>query len=144
VGVLGVLLVGYVLARPALAGMVPHLGIVEYPAGLLLGGLLVYAGLRRPRAEREPPAPEWRRHEQVVRPVPDAELARHEAPLRAWVERGEDPSAAAAVLARGQTRDPAEAQRLQTTLTDTLARAASPKARRNLLNDLSRKPKTGA
>lgn len=144
VGVLGVLLVVYVALRPMLAEAVPHLGIVEYPVGLVLGGLLMYAGLRRPREEREPPVPAWRRHEQVVRPVPDAELARLEAPLRAWVERGEDPSAAAAVVVRAQTRDPEEAERLQASLTDTFASAASPKARRALLTDLAKKPKTGA
>lgn len=122
----------------------PHLGIVEYPVGLVLGGLLVYAGLRRPQEEREPPVPEWRRHVQVVRPVPDAEAARHEAPLRAWVERGEDPAAAARVVARAQARDPSEAERLHPSLTETLAAARSPKARRALLTDLARKPKTGA
>jgi hypothetical protein len=144
VGVLGVLLVGYVAARPMLAASLPHLGILEYPVGLVLGGLLVYVGLRRPKAEREPPVPEWRRHVQVVRPVPDAERTRHEAPLRAWVERGEDPAAAALVIARARTRDPAEAERLRSTLTETLAGARSPKARRNLLTDLAKKPKTGA
>lgn len=144
VGVLGVLLVGYVAARPALAANLPHLAIIEYPVGLLLGGLLVYVGLRRPREEREPPVPEWRRHEQVVRPVPDAEVARHEAPLRAWLERGEDPAAAARVIARAQARDADEADRLHPSLTDTLAGARSPKARRNLLTDLAKNPKTGA
>ena len=144
VGVLGALLVGYVAMRPSLLGSVPHLAILEYPIGLLLGGILVYVGLRRPREEREPPVPVWRRHEQVVRPVPDAEVARHEAPLRAWVERGDDPAAAAAVIARAHARDPDEAKRLQADLTGTLAGATSPKARRNLLTDLAKKPKTGA
>ena len=144
VGVLGALLVGYVAMRPSLAQSVPHLGIIEYPVGLLLGGLLVWAGVRRPREEREPPIPVWERHAQVVRAVPDAELARHETPLRAWIERGDDPAAAARVIARAQARDPEEAERLHPTLTDTLAGARNAKARRNLLTDLAKKPKPGA
>ena len=142
--VLGVVLVGYVAMRPTLAETVPHLAIAEYPAGLLVTGLLVYVALRRPRRERETPAPAWRRHAQVVRALPDAELDRLQAPLRAWVERGDDPRAAAGVIARAQARDASEAQALEADLAERLASARSPRAREKLLNDLAKStPKTG-
>lgn len=142
--VLGALLVAYVLARPALAENVEHLGIIEYPVGLLLTALLVWLALRRPREERAPEPPLWRRHEQVVRPLPDPEVARLEAPLRAWVEKGESPEAAAAVLARARARDPAEADALALTLAAEMSSASNARARRKLLDSLTSNVNPGA
>lgn len=142
---IGALLVGYVAARPALMESVPHLGIAEYPAGLLLAGILVWVALRRPRALREPPAPLWSRHAQVVRNLPDAELDRLQAPVRAWLERGEDPRAAAAVIARSQARDLSAAKAMEEDVAGRLTQATSPRARAKLLNELANNtPKTGA
>lgn len=138
--VLGVLFVAYVVARPALAEGVPHLGIAEYPLGLLVAGTLVYVALRRPRAEREPEPPVWRRHEQVVRAVPDPEVARLDAPLRAWLDAGERPEEAARVLALSQARDAKAAEALVPALAERLSSAKSPKSRRKLMDDLSKPP----
>ena len=138
--VLGGLLVAYVALRPALLGQVPELGIWEYPLGLGVAALLLYAALRRPRPERDPPLPVWRRHVQVVRAVPDPEVERLHAPLRAWQERGEAPEAAARVVAQASARDPEEAERLVPDLAARMAGAGSPKSRRKLLSTLTHSP----
>lgn len=142
---LGGVFVAYVVVRPALAGAVPHLSIWEYPAGLLLGALLVGVALRRPRAERPVAAPAWTRHRQVVRAVPDAEAARMRAPLDAWVERGVGLDEAALVVAKARARDAAEAERIRPEIASLLAGATTPRSRRKLLNALANeKPPTGA
>lgn len=135
VGVLGALAVGYLLARPALAASVPHLAIIEFPVALVLVGGLLWAALRRPRAERPQPAPPWRRHRQVVRALPDPVAAPDADALRAWVAHGEAPAAAADVLARAVTTDPHERERLRAQLEPALAGARSRRKREAILHE---------
>lgn len=89
----------YAAVRSTLAASVAHLDIIEFPAALLVAGPLLWLAARpmRPTEARESP---WRRHAQVVRAVADPETAPLEAELRAWVERGDAPERASAMLAR--------------------------------------------
>lgn len=136
---LGSLSVSYVLTRPALLARDPHLAIAEFPAGALIVGLLVWAALARRRA-RAAPEP-WRRHEQVVRPLPDPALAADVDALERWVETGDAPEEAAGVLARAASRDPREQERLRGELAPTLAITRSRRKRESILKERS---KTGA
>jgi hypothetical protein len=95
------------LLKPALAARVPHLNLWEFAVGIVLVPWLLWLTLRPSRRARKP-APRWRRHEQVVRALPDPILRASSAPLESWIERGDAPEAAAAVLARAATNDPAE------------------------------------
>jgi hypothetical protein len=130
-GVLAVLALAYVLLRPVLAGLIPHLGIWELPFGALVVAGLVLLALRAPPGERPRPTPGWRRHRQVVRALPDPEAARLAGPLERWARTGADAPAAAEVLARATGR-PAES------LSPLLAGASTERRRRALLRDLSR------
>lgn len=140
VAILGVLAVAYLLVGPGLAPLVPHLAILEFPISVLVVGLLLWMALRRRPAERPPPAPEHRKHAQVVRAVPDPETARLAASLDAWVEKGEDAPQAAEALARAQTRDPEERQRLVADLRSKLASLTTRKQRAAFLQDLEKNP----
>jgi hypothetical protein len=104
IAVLGILAVGDVALRPALSAKVPHLVLWEFALGLAIVPFLLWIALR-PQAKRRPPAP-WRRHEQIVRSLPDPVVRGAADPLEAWVERGDAPEAAAAVLARATASDP--------------------------------------
>ncbi|HVM45165.1 MAG TPA: hypothetical protein VM582_04450 [Candidatus Thermoplasmatota archaeon] len=128
---MGALAIAYVLARPALRPRIQYLDILEFPAGALLIGVLLWAALAgRPRA---PPAPPWRRHEQVVRELPDPALRPDVVALERWLETGEDAAAAADVLARAATYEPARQESLRAQLTEQLAVKASRRKREALL-----------
>lgn len=131
VALLGVLGVAYVLIRPSLAARNPYLAIWEFPLGALVVALLLWMALGRRRPET-PPVP-WRRHEQVVRALPDPALAPLVSALDRWVETGEDPQSAADVLARARTSDPAERETLRAQLASQLAQKSSRRKRESLI-----------
>lgn len=131
--VLGVASVGYILARGALIGVIPNLNLWEYPVGALVVGTLLWLALRKPRAARPPPEPEWRKHAQVIRALPDAEAMRLEAPLSAWLETGERPEAAADVLATAATYEPRAREETRARLSKELAAARTRRQRETIL-----------
>lgn len=128
---MGSFAIAYVLARPGLVARVPHLPILEFPVGAAIVALLLWAALasRRPRVA---PAP-WRKHAQVVRELPDPALSPDLATLERWVERGEDPAAAADVLARAASTDLREQDRVRAELAEELASRSSRRKREDLL-----------
>ena len=95
--VLGLLAVGYLLLRDSLMGRIAHLGILEFPVAVLVFGILLYLALR-PAAKPVPP-PEWRRHEQIVRQMPDPAATSLASIVERYIETGEAPDEAARVLA---------------------------------------------
>src|SRR5687767_2371720 len=101
---MGLLAVADVALRPSLAERIPHLILWEFALGLVLLPFLLWIALR-PQRRRRPSEP-WRRHEQVVRALPDPVVRGALGPLEAWVERGDAPEAAARVLARATASDP--------------------------------------
>ena len=97
----------YLALRPMLAANAPDLRWIEFPIALLAAGLVMHAALRVPRARRVP-APQWRRHEQVVRALPDAERVRLAESLDAWTRSGEGADEAIRILALATERDPTD------------------------------------
>jgi hypothetical protein len=128
---LGILGIAYVLGRPALVAAAPWLELVEFPLGAVVVALLVWAALARRRPEAPPV--EWRRHEQVVRPLPDPAVRPYVSALERWLETGEDPASAADVLARARTSDLREQERLRTELAKDLSLKASRRKRESQL-----------
>ncbi|HET6405177.1 MAG TPA: hypothetical protein VFH78_11055 [Candidatus Thermoplasmatota archaeon] len=128
---MGALAIGYVLVRPGLLGRVPYLDILEFPVGTLVVAILLWAALARRRPKAPPVA--WRRHAQVVRDLPDPALRPDVAALERWVHSGEDPSAAADVIARARTHDAVERERLRAQLASELTVKASRRKRESLL-----------
>lgn len=140
---LGVLAVGYILARPALAERFPDLAIAEFPAGMLVVGALIYSAMRR-RTPEAPAAP-WRRHEQVVRVLPDPAAERLEGVLERWVESGEGAAEAADVLACATAQHVADRERLRAEIARSLSDLGSRRKREALLERYANKSvKTGA
>jgi hypothetical protein len=91
----------YVGARPTLLQSVWRLDILEYPLGLLVAAPLLWLAARPPRdarARKPAPAAPWRKHRQVVVPLPDPETAASEALLRAWLQDGREAERVAALL----------------------------------------------
>ena len=131
VAALGIIAIAYVLARPALAARNPYITIWEFPLGALLVTLLLWMALGRRKPEA-PPAP-WRKHQQVVRPLPDPALAPFVSALDRWVDTGEDPHTAADVLARARTNDARERETLRAQLADQLATKSSRRKRESHL-----------
>ncbi|MEA3199802.1 MAG: hypothetical protein QOE90_1230 [Thermoplasmata archaeon] len=118
----------YVLLRPILADLVPHLGVVEYPIGAALVAGCVLLALR-PRRARAPPAAPWRKHAQVVRPLPDPEAQARAAALDDWARTGAQPDRAQRILAQATGEDVAPA----------MGAATTERKRRALLSSLSKK-----
>lgn len=131
---LGAFGVGYVLFRPTLAGIIPHLGIVEFPLGAGIVASLLWSALRRSRDELPAPAV-WRRHEQVVRILPDPAMRANLDVLERWVETGENPAAAAVVLAKATTKDAQDEERARDALIPRLSQETSRKRRESFLRD---------
>lgn len=131
VALMGSLAIAYVLARPALRGRIEYLDILEFPVGALVVALLLWAALARRRPDAPPVV--WRKHEQIVRELPDPALRPDVATLDRWVETGEDPAGAADVLARAHSHDLAEQERLRARLAEELALKASRRKRGSLL-----------
>jgi hypothetical protein len=131
VALLGILGIGYVFARPALTQAVPNAAILEFPIGAIVVAFLLWAALARGRPD-DAPKP-WRRHEQVVRALPDPAIRPDALALTRWAETGEDAAGAADVLARARTSDRQERQRLRARLTEDLAIKASRRARESKL-----------
>jgi hypothetical protein len=127
---MGALAIAYVLMRPALSRSVEHLAIFEFPVGALLVGTLVWIALKGRRPE--PPEP-FRRHQQVVRTLPDPALAPYVGALERWVETGEGPEAAADVIAKAATTDAHEQERLRAQLVPDMQVKASRRKRETLL-----------
>lgn len=115
---LGSTAIAYVLARPGLAARVPHLAIWEFPVGALLVTILLWAALAT-RRDLTPLVP-WRRHEQIVRALPDPALRADLTTLERWVETGDDPNAVADVVARARTKDRHEQDRVRAELAQIL------------------------
>lgn len=140
---LGVLAVGYILARPMLAEAFPDIGIAEFPAGMLVVGLLLYGALRQPKPVA-PPKP-WRRHEQVVRELPDPTAAHLEEVLEGWIETGRGAEAAADVLARATAQHAGEREALRHQIARSLSDQGSRRKREALIERyLNESVKTGA
>lgn len=120
---LGAAAVGYVLVRPTLATSL-WIVLIEFVVAIPIVAIVLWLALRpsRPRHER---APEWRRHEQKIRFLPDPEAERMRAPLEAWVADGVAAEEAAEVLARASGVDAPARARLREEM-----RAASSKRRR--------------
>lgn len=134
---------GYVVARPALAAAFPDLTIAEFPAGLLVVGGLLYWAFRRGEPQA-PPAP-WRRHEQVVRELPDPAAERFEHALDRWVQSGENPDEAADILARATAQHAADRERLRAEIAQSLSEQGSRRKREAILERYANKQsKTGA
>lgn len=74
-GALAALGVAYAALRPTLMGVVWHLEILEVPAAILVAAPLVWLTVRPEPSPPHRPSDEWRRHEQVVRLLPDPEAA---------------------------------------------------------------------
>lgn len=135
---LGALAVGaicYLLVRGRLVALVPAIRWAEYPFLILIVSLTLVYALRAPREERAASVFEWRRHAQVVRVLPDAELARLEDMLSAWLEHGAEPERVAEALAR-ITDTPLDHAR------DAVAGAASRRDRLRLLNSAAHATRT--
>lgn len=132
VALMGALGIAYVLARPALAASIPYLAILEFPVGALVLGILLWLALAR-RTPRPEPQPEWRRHEQVVRALPDPATRAYMEPVEAWLETGERAEEAAVVLAKAATTEPAAQERLRAQLLPQLTLKASRRKRESLL-----------
>lgn len=131
VALMGSLAIAYVLARPGLRQRIPYLDILEFPVGALVVAILLWAALARRRPET--PVVHWRKHAQIVRELPDPALRPDVAALERWVETGEDPLAAADVLARASTHDLAEQERLRAQLAEDLSLKASRRKRESTL-----------
>lgn len=101
---LGLVVGLWLVARPSVLALWPMGALVEFPIALVVVALLLWLAARPARARERPEAP-WRRHEQVVRPLPDPETAPLERALDAWVDGGKDPDRAADVLARALEMD---------------------------------------
>ena len=130
----GAALVAYLVVRPGLAAQNPHLHLYEFPLAVLAVSLLLWGTLRTPKAARPAPPPEWRRHEQVVRPLPDPEQGRLRAPLDAWLADGSRAAEAADVLARAEgDDDPARRDALRERLAREMGEARSARKRAALL-----------
>lgn len=128
---LGSFAIAYVLARPGLAQRVPHLAILEFPFGALLIGLLLWAALAR-REKRAPPVA-WRKHEQVVRTLPDPALEADARILERWIETGDAPEAAGNVLARASSSDPSVQERTRAQFVSSSTHTSSRRKREQLL-----------
>lgn len=131
VAILGIGGVAYVLARPALVARWQNTDIFEFPLGVIVVALLLWAALGRGRPGSPPPP--WRRHRQVVRALPDPAAQPHVAALERWLETGEGPEAAADIVARAQTSDVHRQERLRAELTPKLAIKASRRKRESQL-----------
>lgn len=129
---MGSLVIAYVLARPALAARVPHLTILEFPLGALFVVAILWSALAR---RRPPRVPSWRKHQQVVRIIPDPALAPYLSAIERWLETGEGHDAAAEVLARAVTNDPLERERVRAKLVTHMQIKASRRKRESLLTE---------
>jgi len=127
--------VAWIAVRPFVA--VPHLLLYEFPIGAALVALLVWIALRKPK-RGGPASPAWRKHEQVVRPLPDPEAARLEAALENWARTGDGVQEAATVVAAARGDDAARYLPL-------LSKPTRERQRRALLAKLTeRSPEPGA
>ena len=144
--VTGALLVAYIAVRPALATRWPYLHLAEFPIAVLVLGTVLWAALRVPRAERPPPAPAWRRHEQKVRSLPDPEAARLQSALGAWIAEGGSVEAAADILARAVGNDTTERDALRERFAQEMRQLKPSRKKRAafLKTRLSNAPKTRA
>lgn len=131
--ILGALAVDYVLIRPALLAVIPHLAIFEFPVGAVLVALLIWAGLRRRQAAKPAPALPWRRHAQVVRPLPDPATRALAAPVERYLETGEEAERVADLLARASASDPAAQAELRARLAKELPLKSSRRKRESVL-----------
>lgn len=130
---LALLAATYMLIRSNLA--FTHVALVEYPIALALVAFLAWRALRRPRprAHAYAPAPALRRHEQIVRTLPDPESAALGNALAAWVATGERPEAAADAIARAHAPDAARRDLERARLLPLLQQADSRRSRARLL-----------
>lgn len=128
---MGSLAIAYILARPTLATRVPYLAIIEFPVGAAIVALLLWAALAR-RERVAPPEP-WHKHRQVVRALPDPAMERDLAVLERWLGSGDDPRAAADVVARAVSTDPVVQDRTRADLTEQMSIRASRRKRESLL-----------
>lgn len=111
----------------------PHVAIAEYPVGALVVAALIWRALAQPAPEVAPVV--WRRHKQIVRPLPDPAMRADLDALDAWVDSGAEPERAADVLARAKTHDPRERERLRAELAQELALTPSRRKRESLLKE---------
>lgn len=130
VALMGSLAVAYVAARERIAARVPYLAIIEFPIGALIFGMLLWAALSRRRPA--PPVP-WRRHQQIVRPLPDPAIALDLGTLERWLQTGQAPEAAADVVARSVTTDAATSDTLRGEIEQEMSSLASRRKRESYL-----------
>lgn len=144
--VTGLLLVAYVAVRPTLAAQWPYIHLAEFPVAIVVLGTVLWATLRVPRAMRPPPAPEWRRHEQKIRALPDPEAKRLQAAVDEWLAEGGRVDDAADVLARAVGNDAAERDELRARFAQEMQQVKSSRKKRAafLKSRLSTAPKTRA
>ena len=121
---LGVAIVAYILVRPLFARSL-WIIIWEFVIALPVIALVLWLALKPSLPRRRERAPEWRRHAQKIRELPDPEAARLRAPLEAWVADGARAEEAEDVLARASGADERTRARLREEM-----RAASSKRRR--------------
>jgi hypothetical protein len=133
--VLGALAVGYVLARPSLGGVVPHLAILEFPVGMAVVAALLALALW-PDGKRAPPPAPWRRHEQVVRRLPDPAAAPLVAAVERYLETGEGAEEAADVLAAGMGHDLSQRAGHRQRILAMLSSKGSRRRRESTLNEV--------
>ena len=136
---LGILAAGYLILRPTLR--VPYLALVEFPVAVVLVAFLLWQAMRRPAPPRAlpqtfAPVPALRRHEQIVRTLPDPDAARLERTLAEWVETGEGAERVADVLGRAHAPDPARRAAERERILPLLSKADSRRARARLVRDL--------
>ena len=120
-----VLLAALALAWMAVRPQKGNATLLEYPIAILLVVLLLWDAARDPRPVPVA-APPLRRHEQVVRDVPDPDARALVAALDAYVATGARAPEAADALARATGGDAA-------TILPTLTRATSRRKREALL-----------
>lgn len=99
-------MVAYLAVRPTLAAATPYLLLIEFPTALVLLALVAGLLVRRSRADAPAPvaATPWRRHEQVVRALPDPEIKRLRDPLDGWLADGSRLDEASRVVALAASR----------------------------------------
>lgn len=114
--------IAYVVVRPVISTVVPHLVIIEFPVTLILAALVMRKVARRTTKRvhaTESTAPLGVRHEQKVRSIPDPESERVRTTLDRWVRTGEGRDEAVRLLARAYAgrEDPALVDTVDQTLT---------------------------
>jgi hypothetical protein len=126
------------LARPRIASRNADLELVEFPVSLLLIGLVVWKVVKPTPTEPSATTPPWRRHEQVVRALPDPESLRLRSTLATWVLHGSQRAEASDILANAATLDEAARARLQARHADAMAAATTAKRRAEYLREHER------